>query len=202
MRRRFPSSGTKSPSAAPEPELEEPGETPQPEPETDENLAPAPVSVEDIKATGNEGVIEQPEEGAQFQIYLTRAGSYDAAKESERDLLVTDTDGVAVSKDLPYRRYTVHQTHGMEGQAFIPDFTVFINRDGQLYSYILNNLTVSSFIRVEKHDAETGKIIPAAGVGFQIRGPSDGSAAGQLLPAGARHRRALPAQRRKISGRL
>jgi len=88
---------------------------------------------------------------------------------------------VAVSKDLPYGRYTVHQIEGMEGQAFIPDFTVFINADGQLYSYILNNLTISSFIRVEKHDAETGKIIPAAGVGFQIRDLSTGELISQTV---------------------
>lgn len=88
---------------------------------------------------------------------------------------------MAVSKDLPYGRYTVHQIEGMEGQAFIPDFTVFINADGQLYSYILNNLTISSFIRVEKHDAETGKIIPAAGVGFQIRDLSTGELISQTV---------------------
>lgn len=178
----------------PEPDMDESTETPQPEPDVNESVEPpslsrkqiktwsrAPVPVEDIEASGNEGLIEQPEAGARFQIYLTRAGSYDAAKESERDLLVTDADGVAVSKDLPYGRYTVHQIEGMEGQAFIPDFTVFINADGQLYSYILNNLTISSFIRVEKHDAETGKIIPAAGVGFQIRDLSTGELISQTV---------------------
>lgn len=158
----------------PGPEENEIIEVPATESETEENLEPVPVDPNDIEASGNEGLIEQPEAGAQFQIYLTSSGSYDAARESERDLLVTDADGVAISKDLPYGRYTVHQIEGMEGQAFIPDFTVFISSDGQLYSYILNNLTISSFIRVEKHDAETGKIIPAAGVGFQIRDLSTG----------------------------
>lgn len=69
----------------------------------------------------------------------------------------------------------------MDGQAFIPDFTVFISSDGQTYSYILNNLTISSFIRVEKHDAETGQIIPAAGVGFQIRDLSTGELISQTV---------------------
>ena len=62
-----------------------------------------------------------------FQLYLSGAGSYDAAKDSERDLLVKDENGVALSKDLPYGRYTVHQIEGQEGQAFVPDFTVFIS---------------------------------------------------------------------------
>ena len=34
--------------------------------------------------------IETPEEGAEFQVYLKRSGSYDNAKESERDTLVCD----------------------------------------------------------------------------------------------------------------
>lgn len=101
----------------------------------------APVSVlpEDIKASGHEGLIEQPEEGAKFQIYLASAGSYDAVREDERDILITDVDEFAVSKDLPYGRYVVHQIEGMEGQAFILDFIVYIRTEDQTYSYILNN---------------------------------------------------------------
>ncbi len=135
----------------------------------------------DFNPTGNAGIIEQPEEGAVFQLYLSAAGSYDAAKESERDLLVTDENGVALSKDLPYGRYTVHQIEGRDGQAFIPDFTVFISSDGHLYSYILNNQTITSFIRVEKRDAETGKIIPAAGIGFQVRNVDTGELISQTV---------------------
>lgn len=154
---------------------------PQTETESESELAPEPVDPGDIEASGGEGVIEQPEEGAVFEIYLASAGSYDAAKESERDLLKTDSDGIAISKDLPYGLYRVHQTEGMDGQAFIPDFTVYISTHGQTYSYILNNQTMSSFIRVEKHDAETGKIIPAAGVGFQIRDLSTGELVSQTV---------------------
>ena len=137
--------------------------------------------MDEIEASGHEGIIEQPEKGAKFQIYLASAGSFESAREAERDELITDADGFAISKDLPYGRYVVHQTEGMEGQAFIPDFTVFIRSDEQTYSYILNNLTQSSFIRVEKHDAETGKIIPAAGVGFQVRDLSTGEIISQIV---------------------
>lgn len=149
--------------------------------ETDDTSEPEPVNPDDIEASGGAGVIEQPEEGAKFEIYLASAGSYEAAKESERDILVTDADGVAVSKQLPYGRYRVRQISGMDGQAFAPDFTVYINSDGQLYSYILNNQTINSFIKVEKRDAETGKIIPAAGIGFQIRDLSTGELISQTV---------------------
>lgn len=122
----------------------------------------------------NEGVIERPEAGAVFEVYLKAAGSYDAAKESERDLLTTDNDGFAASKMLPYGRYTVHQVAGEEGKAFIPDFTVFISSNGQTYSYILNNRAITARLRVEKCDAETGNIIPMTGTGFQIKDLSTG----------------------------
>lgn len=122
----------------------------------------------------NEGVIERPEAGAVFEVYLKAAGSYDAAKGSERDLLTTDNDGFVASKMLPYGRYTVHQVAGEEGKAFIPDFTVFISSNGQTYSYILNNRTITARLRVEKCDAETGNIIPITGTGFQIKDLSTG----------------------------
>jgi SrtB family sortase len=132
------------------------------------------VSEDENTGEPNEGVIERPEAGAVFEIYLKAAGSYDAAKESERDLLTTDSDGFASSKMLPYGHYTVHQAAGEEGKAFIPDFTVFISANGQTYSYILNNRTITARLKVEKCDAETGNIIPMTGTGFQIKDLSTG----------------------------
>ncbi len=132
------------------------------------------VSEDENTDEPNEGVIERPEAGADFEVYLKAAGSYDAAKESERDLLTTDGDGFAASKMLPYGHYTVHQVSGEEGKAFIPDFTVFVSSNGQTYSYILNNRTITARLRVEKCDAETGNLIPMTGTGFQIRDLSTG----------------------------
>lgn len=148
------------------------------EPDRDEYVE---VPTDKIKPSGGEGVIEQPEENAKFQIYLASAGSFDNAKESERDILVTDSDGFAYSKDLPYGRYCVHQIEGMEGQAFVPDFTVFICEDGETYSYILNNQTTSSFIRIEKRDAESMELIPASNIGFQVRDLSTGEIISQTI---------------------
>ena len=118
--------------------------------------------------------IEQPEEGAQFQIYLASAGSYENAKETERDLLTTDSYGFARSKDLPYGLYVVHQTKGAQGQKFVPDFSVFISEHGKTYYFILNNPTFTSLIRFEKKDAESGKIIPLAGTAVKIRNADTG----------------------------
>ena len=56
--------------------------------------------------------IETPEEGATFMVYLKSAGSFLAAKETEKDVLVCDEDGFAITKDLPYGTYIVHQQNG------------------------------------------------------------------------------------------
>lgn len=118
--------------------------------------------------------IETPEEGAEFQIYLKAAGSYDAAKDSARDVLVCDENGFAQSKKLPYGTYIVHQTKGWEGRELMDDFEVYISQDGQTYRYLINNAAFESYIKVVKVDAETGVTIPYAGAGFQIYRP-DGS---------------------------
>lgn len=112
--------------------------------------------------------IEKPEVGATFELYLTSAGSYSKAKETERDILVCDEDGFAESKELPYGVYTVHQTEGWEDTEFIPDFEVYVSEDGEVYKYLINNGPFTSYLKIVKVDSETGKEIPYAGAGFQI----------------------------------
>ncbi|RAQ30165.1 Predicted outer membrane protein [uncultured Ruminococcus sp.] len=171
---------------------EEPSPESSPAPESEPQPAPSVSSVPEIipaaaslaskapvlplsaAASSDDVQIEQPEEGAQFQIYLASAGSYENAKETERDLLTTDSYGFARSKDLPYGLYIVHQTKGAEGQKFVPDFSVFISEHGKTYYFILNNPTFTSLIRFEKKDAESGKIIPLAGTAVKIRNADTG----------------------------
>ena len=132
-------------------------------------------SIAILKHTDNgEMQIETPESGAEFAVYLKSAGSYEAAKDTERDDLVCDENGFAQTKDLPYGVYTVHQVSGWEGREMMRDFDVFVRADGETYRYLINNANFRSFIKVVKVDAETGKAIPYAGAGFQIYRP-DGS---------------------------
>ena len=107
-----------------------------------------------------------------MRFYLKAAGSYEAAKETERDTLTCDENGFAQSKDMPYGIYTVKQTSGWEGRELMKPFDVFINQDGQTYRYLINNANFESYIKIVKKDAETGKTIPYAGAGFQIYDPS------------------------------
>ena len=115
--------------------------------------------------------IETPEEGATFEMYLKKAGSYANAKESERDILVCDENGFAQSKLVPYGIYTIHQISGWEGREFLHDFDVFVEKDHQTYRYLINNDEFESYIKVIKTDAETGKTIPYAGAEFELYDP-------------------------------
>lgn len=125
-----------------------------------------------IKHTDNgDTQIETPEEGAEFEIYLKSAGSYQSADPDERDVIICDENGFGKTKDMPYGIYTVHQTKGWEGRELMKDFDVFISQNAQTYRYLINNANFESYVKVVKVDAETGKTIPYAGAGFQIYDP-------------------------------
>lgn len=128
-----------------------------------------------IKHTDNgDTQLETPEAGAEFAVFLKATGSYDSAKASERDYLTCDENGYAVTKDLPYGIYTVHQTKSWDGRELLADFDVYIAKHGQTYRYLANNRNFESYIKIVKVDAETGKVIPLAGAGFRLYRP-DGS---------------------------
>lgn len=115
--------------------------------------------------------IETPEAGAEFEIYLKSAGSYEKAKLTERDILVCDKDGFAKSSDLPYGIYTVHQTKGLSGRKMMPDFEVTISENGKCYKYLINNANFEAYLKIVKADSETGKTVPYAGATFEIYDP-------------------------------
>lgn len=119
--------------------------------------------------------IETPEKGAEFEVFLKSAGSYANAKETERDTLVCDKNGFAETKPLPYGEYTVKQTKGQSGREHIAPFNVFIREDGEAYRFLINNAVFKSAVEIVKKDAETGKIIPAAGIGFKVRNTDTGN---------------------------
>ena len=118
--------------------------------------------------------IETPEKGAEFEVYLKAAVSYENAKETERDILVCDENGFAETKDLPYGTYTVRQTKGWEGKELLEPFHVYVSEDGKIYRFLINNAPYEALLEIVKKDAETCKIIPAAGIGFKVRNTDTG----------------------------
>ena len=73
--------------------------------------------------------IGTPEAGAKFEIFLKSSGEYSKAKESERDILLCDENGFAISKNLPYGIYTVKQIKGLSGTELMKPFDVSIEED-------------------------------------------------------------------------
>ena len=124
------------------------------------------------------------EQGAEFDVYLKSAGSYDAAKETERDHITTGADGMATTKDLPYGTYVVHQTKGGNGRQLVADFDVSISEDGKVYSYDLVNTQKNAQLKIVK-TSEDGVI---EGIKFRVTRIEDGysaeyttNAAGEIL---------------------
>lgn len=124
------------------------------------------------------------EQGAEFDVYLKSAGSFDAAKETERDHITTGADGMATTKDLPYGTYVVHQTKGGNGRQLVADFDVSISEDGKVYSYDLVNVQKNAQLKIVK-TSEDGVI---EGIKFRVTRLEDGysaeyttNAAGEIL---------------------
>ena len=124
------------------------------------------------------------EQGAEFDVYLKSAGSFDAAKETERDHITTGADGMATTKDLPYGTYVVHQTKGGNGRQLVADFDVSISEDDKVYSYDLVNTQKNAQLKIVK-TSEDGVI---EGIKFRVTRLEDGysaeyttNAAGEIL---------------------
>lgn len=124
------------------------------------------------------------EQGAEFDVYLKSAGSFDAAKETERDHITTGADGIATTKDLPYGTYVVHQSKGGNGRQLVADFDVSISEDGKVYSYDLVNTQKNAQLKIVK-TSEDGVI---EGIKFRVTRIEDGysaeyttNAAGEIL---------------------
>ena len=123
---------------------------------------------------------KQPEKGATFTIYLKSAGSYDKAKDSERDIITIGKNGKGTSKNLPYGIYCVQQRTGWAG--YDRDETIYevrISKDGQTVTKdnsghdltIYNNIWTGK-LSILKVDGADNTPLPSAV--FTLTG-SDGS---------------------------
>jgi hypothetical protein len=122
---------------------------------------------------GNETTLNG-ENGAQFQVWLKSAGSYNTALPTERDFLTTRANpanglnGWTKTKLLPYGLYVVHQLQPENGTEPIPDFEVFMDTNLKTYPFYKWNGPVIAFIQMAKRDSETKEIIPLANAAFKL----------------------------------
>lgn len=129
------------------------------------------------------GLIETPEEGAEFELYLKKAGSYGNACEFERDYLVTNKYGYAKTKLLPYGLYVLKQVKGKEGHALKSPVEIFIRGDEDVANppiLTINNQAIRYRLKLIKTDAKTGKTVRLANTAFKLL-DSDGNVVTQTV---------------------
>ena len=116
--------------------------------------------------------VETPEAGAEFLVYLRKAGSYENARALERDRLVTDENGYAKTKALPYGVYVLEQTKGAPGYELKGPILFEIDGTEDILNpppLTLSDRPIRYRLRLMKTDSETGKTITLSGVSFKLR---------------------------------
>ncbi|EPR4667150.1 SpaA isopeptide-forming pilin-related protein [Listeria monocytogenes] len=104
---------------------------------------------------------KMPLVGAEFTLTSDTTGEVVAT-------MVTDENGRAHQDNLVYDMYTVHESVTPEGYKAVEDFKIKVDTEGKTYYYTLEDTAKQSEIKIVKKDATTGKVIPVAGVEFQI----------------------------------
>ena len=138
---------------------------------TDDNAAqetPYEGTISIQKFLGGGSTVKTSEPDAEFEIYLTSAGSYDAAPEESRQTITTDANGYAITKRLPYGTYMVHQTKGNNKYYFVDDMEITISENNANYHKILEDSPIKFYIKMVKKDADTGNTVNVAGTTFEL----------------------------------
>ncbi len=118
------------------------------------------------------GIVETPEAGAEFEVYLKSAGSYENAREFERDYISTNQYGYAKTKLLPYGVYVLKQVKGQEGYAIKSPINIFIRGTEDPDNppiLTINNEAIRYRLKFIKVDAETGNTIAVANTAFKLK---------------------------------
>ncbi len=116
--------------------------------------------------------VETPEPDAEFRVYLQKAGSYDNSRDIERDYLVTDANGYAMTKALPYGVYVLEQVKGKEGYEIKGPITFEIDGTESLVNpppLTLSDQPILYRLRFIKTDSVTGKTITLSNASFKLK---------------------------------
>ncbi len=143
--------------------------------------------IEKIITSGEESEITQKEEGAEFLVvakkYVDKYGSIEEAwehrsefTEKEYDKLVTDKNGYDKTNPLAYGTFIVKQIKGKIDTENVKDTWEFkVTRENQeTIKYIVNNRIFTSYVKLQKKDAESGKLITLSNTSFKIRNADTG----------------------------
>lgn len=152
-----------------------------------EEVITADFEIEKIITSGDESEIVQKEEGAEFIVvakkYVDKYGDIETAWEhreeftdKEYDKLVTNKNGYDKSKQLAYGSYIGKQVKGkMDTELVENTFTFTVSKENQdTIKYIINNRLFTSYVKIQKVDSETGKLITASNTSFKIKNADTG----------------------------
>ncbi len=152
-----------------------------------EEVITADFEIEKIITSGDESEIVQKEEGAEFIVvakkYVDKYGDIETAWEhrdeftdKEYDKLVTNKNGYDKSKQLAYGSYVGKQIKGkMDTELVENTFTFTVSKENQdTIKYIINNRLFTSYVKLQKVDSETGKLITASNTTFKIKNADTG----------------------------
>ena len=120
------------------------------------------VSIHKTYLEDNVSGIPKDESGAEFEVKDSKGNVVET--------LVTDENGRATSKDLPYGKYTLKQTKaGGEYAIDEHEYSFSIVNDGEVIPYeSIVNTTNEYIIKLVKKDANSGKFISYTGAKFQF----------------------------------
>ena len=101
-----------------------------------------------------------PENNTTFQVYLKSKGSYDNCADDERATIKTDADGYAVTGDLVYGTYVVHQVDSGDVDAYyVDDFEANVTENGKVYEFEKVNELFKAYFKIIKKDKNTEKTV-------------------------------------------
>lgn len=126
------------------------------------------VAIQKYYSDVDTGLLE-PEANTTFQVYLKNKGSYAQCTDYERATIKTDRNGYAVTGNLYYGTYVVHQVDSGDVDAIhVNDFEVAVTENGKVYTYPLNNKLFKAYLKILKKDKQTEKQVLKPRTAYQI----------------------------------
>lgn len=126
------------------------------------------VAIQKYYSDGETGLLD-PEANTTFQVYLKSKGSYETCTDYERAIIKTDSNGYAVTGNLYYGTYVVHQVDSGDVDAIhVDDFDVEVTENGKVYAYPLNNKLFKAYLKILKKDKQTEKQVLKPGTAYKI----------------------------------
>ena len=152
-----------------------------------EEVITGDFEIEKIITSGEESETVEKEEGAEFLVvakkYVDKYGDIETAWEhreeftdKEYDKLVTNKNGYDKSRPLAFGDFVIKQVKGkMDTELVQNTFTFTVSKENQdTIKYIINNRLFTSYVKIQKVDSETGKLITMSNTSFKIKNAETG----------------------------